>query len=115
MRCWFDPWVRKIPWRRKWQHIPVFLPGKSHGQRSLEGYSPQGREESDTTEATYHTCTSYVFMEFQIKNLIRKVRKCRSKGKQSSKTKAIIVKPQDKVKYLSFLPRAIDEYSEPYL
>ena len=31
----FDPWVRKIPWRRKWQLTPVFLPGKSHGQRSL--------------------------------------------------------------------------------
>ena len=36
----FDPWIRKTPWRRKWQPIPVFLPGKSHGQRSLEGYSP---------------------------------------------------------------------------
>ena len=34
-----SPWVRKIPWRRKWQPIPVFLPGKSHGQSSLEGYS----------------------------------------------------------------------------
>ena len=34
-RCRFDPWVRKIPWRRKWQPTPVFLPGKSHGQRSL--------------------------------------------------------------------------------
>ena len=31
----FDSWVRKIPWRRKWQPTPVFLPGKSHGQRSL--------------------------------------------------------------------------------
>ena len=37
-------------WRRKWQPIPVFLPGESHGQRSLEGYSPWGLEESDTTE-----------------------------------------------------------------
>ena len=36
----FDPWVRKIPWRGKWQSTPVFLPGKSHGQRSLVGYSP---------------------------------------------------------------------------
>ena len=36
----FDPWVGKIPWRRKWQPTAVFLPGKSHGQRSLEGYSP---------------------------------------------------------------------------
>ena len=34
----FNPWVRKIPWRRKWQPIPVFLSGKSHGQRSLAGY-----------------------------------------------------------------------------
>ena len=38
----FNPWVRKIPWRRKRQRIPVFLPGKSHGQRSLAGYSPWG-------------------------------------------------------------------------
>ena len=36
----FDSWVRKIPWRRKWQSTLVFLPGTSHGQRSLEGYSP---------------------------------------------------------------------------
>ena len=36
----FDPWVRKIPWRRRWGPIPVFLPRKSHGQRSLVGYSP---------------------------------------------------------------------------
>ena len=36
----FDPWVGKIPWRRKWQPTPVFLPGKFHGQRSLAGYSP---------------------------------------------------------------------------
>ena len=36
----FDPWVRKIPWRRKGQSTPVFLLGESHGQRSLEGYSP---------------------------------------------------------------------------
>ena len=38
----FDPWVRKIPWRKAWQPTPVFLAGESHGQRSLEGYSPQG-------------------------------------------------------------------------
>ena len=46
----FAPWVRKIPCRRKWQSILVFLPGKSHGRRSLVGYSPWGRKESDTTE-----------------------------------------------------------------
>ena len=38
----FNPWVGKIPWRRAWQPTPVFLPGKSHGQRSLAGYSPWG-------------------------------------------------------------------------
>ena len=48
--CRFNPWVRKISWRRKWQPTPVDLPGKSHGQRSLVGYSPQGRKESDTTK-----------------------------------------------------------------
>ena len=51
----FDPWIGKIPWRRAWQPTPVFLPGKPHGQRSLAGYSPQGRKESDTTEVTQHT------------------------------------------------------------
>ena len=49
-RCGFDPWVRKILWRRAWQFTPVFLPGKFHGQRSLIGYTPWGRKESDTTE-----------------------------------------------------------------
>jgi len=39
-RLEFDPGVRKIPWRRKWQLTPVFLPGESYGQRSLVGYSP---------------------------------------------------------------------------
>ena len=51
-RCGFDPWVRKIPWRTAWQPTQVFLPGESHGQRSLAGYSPWGGKESDKTEAT---------------------------------------------------------------
>ena len=47
----FNPWVGKIPWRRKWQPTPVlFLPGESHGQRSLAGCSPWGHKESGTTE-----------------------------------------------------------------
>ena len=46
----FDPWVGKIPWRRKWLSTTVLLPGKSHGQRSLVGYSSWGRKESDTTK-----------------------------------------------------------------
>ena len=44
-------------WRREWQPTPIFLPGKSHGQRSLEGDGPWGGKESDTTGATYHTFT----------------------------------------------------------
>ena len=46
----FNPWVGKISWRRKWQSTPVFLPGKSHGRKSLLGYNPWGRDESNTTE-----------------------------------------------------------------
>ena len=49
----FSPWIGKIPWRRKWQCTPVLLPGKSHEQKSLEGCSPWGHRESDTTE---HIC-----------------------------------------------------------
>ena len=41
-RCRFDPWARKVLWRRNWQPTPVFLPGKSHGQRNLVSYSPWG-------------------------------------------------------------------------
>ena len=47
----FGPWGRKIPWSRAWQPPPVFLPGESHGHRSLVGYSPQRCKELDTTEA----------------------------------------------------------------
>ena len=51
----FNPWVGKISWRRKWQPIPVVLPGKSHGQRSLVGYRPWGHRELDTTEGLCFT------------------------------------------------------------
>ena len=50
LRPRFNPLVGKIPWRRKWQPTPVFLPGQFHGQRSLVGYSPWGSKESDMTE-----------------------------------------------------------------
>ena len=46
----FNAWVGKILWRRKWQPTPVFMPGKSHGPRSLVGYSPWGHKESDPTQ-----------------------------------------------------------------
>ena len=49
---WVNLWVGKIPWRMKWQPSPVSLPGESHGQRSLVGYSPQGGKELDKTEVT---------------------------------------------------------------
>ena len=48
----FNPWVRKIPWKSAWKLTPVFFPGESHGQRNLEGYSPQRHKESDMSEAT---------------------------------------------------------------
>ena len=49
----FDPWIGTIPWRRKWQPTPVFLPGKSHGQKSLVGYSPWSPKESNTTDPAH--------------------------------------------------------------
>ena len=59
-RCGFNPWVRKIPWRRKWQPTPVFLPGKFHGQRSLTDYSPWDCKESDMAkQLNTHTQGQY--------------------------------------------------------
>ena len=52
-RLRFNPWVREIPWRRKWQSNPVFWPGESHEQRRPVGYSPRGCKKSDTTEHTH--------------------------------------------------------------
>jgi len=49
-QCRFNSWILKIPWRRKWQPSPVFLPGKFHGQRSLVGYSSWNCKELDTTK-----------------------------------------------------------------
>jgi len=60
----FDPWVRKILWRREWQPTPIFLPGKFHGQTSLAGYSLWGHIELDTTEQ--HT----LFIFFQLFNFV---------------------------------------------
>ena len=54
-RLGFDPRDGEIPWRRAWQPTPVFLPGDSHGQRSLASYGSEGHKESDTTEVTEHT------------------------------------------------------------
>ena len=55
---WVRLWVKKIPWRRKWQPIPVFLSGEFHGQWSLVDYSPEDHKELDTTKHTHmHTQT----------------------------------------------------------
>ena len=51
----FNPWVGKILWRRAWQSTPVFLPGKSHGQRSLASYNPWGRKDHVCDWACTHT------------------------------------------------------------
>ena len=54
----FNPWVGKIPWRRKWQPTPAFSPGEVHGQRSHIGYIPRGRKDSGTTEAVSQSVSS---------------------------------------------------------
>ena len=51
----FNPWVRKMPWRRAWQPTPVFLPRELHGQRKLMGYRPWGHKVGTRTE---HTCNA---------------------------------------------------------
>ena len=87
-RCRFHPWVGKIPWKRAWQPNPVLLPGKSHGRRSLEGYSPQHYEESNKTQ---HICTQckqetqlgkasassvpFSYIEYVLVNTIQKIPK----------------------------------------
>ena len=62
--CRFDSWVRKIPWRRKWQATSVFLPWKSHGQRSLAGYSPWGCKEPDMAEQLSIANVTWLSAEF---------------------------------------------------
>ena len=69
-RCEFDPWVWKIPWRREWQPAPIFLPGESHGQRSLAGYSPWCPKESDTTEWLSTLCCVIWFLESFLRFLV---------------------------------------------
>ena len=59
----FDAWVGKIPWRRKWQPVPIFSPGKSHGQWSPSGHSPWGRRdttEHDTSTHVFYSTGSYI-------------------------------------------------------
>ena len=65
-----DTWVRKMPWRRKWQSVPVFLPGKSHGQRSLAGYSSWGCKESSFSCSRALSRTHFLFFCFTFKFII---------------------------------------------
>ena len=51
----FDPWVGKVPWRRAWQPTPIFLPGESHRQKSLESYSPKGSRVRHNWSNSAHT------------------------------------------------------------
>ena len=69
-RPMFNPWIRKIPWRRKWQPTPVFLPGESHGWRSLAGYSPWGCKESDRTERLHFTSLLLVQVLYYLGNYL---------------------------------------------
>ena len=63
-RCGFESCVQKSLWRRKWQSFPVFLLERSRGQRSLEGYSPWGHKELDTTERLSVHALTYYFLEW---------------------------------------------------
>ena len=68
----FNPWFVKIPWRRKWQPTPVLLPGESHGQRSLVGYSPWGCKELDMTERLHtHTHTHTHTLIYELKRWVK--------------------------------------------
>ena len=69
----FDPWVWKIPWRRKWQPLPVFLLEKFHEERSLVGYSPWVRKESDTAEHT-HKIFILLFLPLHIPLIIVRIK-----------------------------------------
>ena len=91
-QCWrhkrirFNPWVEKIPWRREWQFTPAFLPGESHGQRSLAGYSPRGHKDLDTTKqfsrqrkitASFRAIVFMVLMLYSaIVNTIKNLEEC---------------------------------------
>ena len=66
----FNPWIRKIPWRRKWQPTSVFLPGESHGWRSQAGYSPWGCKESDRTERLHFTSLLLVQVLYYLGNYL---------------------------------------------
>ena len=79
----FDPWVGKIPWRRKWQRTSVLLPGEFRGLRSLVGYSPWSHKESDTTEQLHFPGLLYkrsLCNSLGRKEVCRKLKNCFSRN-----------------------------------
>ena len=86
-RCGFDPWVRKICWRRKWQPTPVFLPRKFHVHRSLVGYSPLSK--SQTQLSTWHTCKLGMGTGREKGQMCQKVREYSKKSKQQELTRLV--------------------------
>ena len=89
----FKPWVGKIPWRREWQSIPVFLPGESHGQRSLAGYSPWGHKELDTTERLTHTPETFFYKMCRTSMTTHMQQSTRLKSKEQTQHGAGFVLP----------------------
>ena len=72
-RLGFSPWVGKFPWRRKWQLTPAFLPGESHGQRSLAGYSPGGQKKSDMTQRLNNNNSNLTCYDAILNDIILKI------------------------------------------
>ena len=85
---------REAPWRREWQPTPVFLTGESHGQRSLVGYSPWGRKESNTTELL----TLSLSFLFDVKHF----KMCLNKKIETLKEKSFSKKPEDAAELTAF-------------
>ena len=103
--------LQGMPFRRAWQPTPVFLPGESHGQRSLAGYNLYCRKESDKTEATSHACTPFILDHCWHSFLISLKRLC---GTQENKWRSgyyIILSQQGVTKFgcllILFIKRAL--------
>ena len=98
-------WVGKIPWGRAWQPTPVTLPGESHGQRSLAGYSPWGCKESDMTEATEHACTSFYYLFKQKRNALDDWRSSSENSEEQREARQSETEPKSRLRIEFFLRR----------
>ena len=67
----FNPWVGKTPWSRKWQMVPIFLPGQSPGQRSLAGYTVHGIAESQTQLSMHAPANKHTLKEDKLKFFLK--------------------------------------------